>query len=297
MRPEVASFYHEDTGTWTYVVSDPDSGEAVIVDPVLDFDYKAARTSTESAREVLEHVRQKGFRVPWILETHAHADHLSAAPFLKRELGAQVAIGEGIQTVQSRFKKLFNLPNEWQPRGAEFDRLFQEGDTFKVGNIDGRLIHTPGHTSDSMSFLIGDALFVGDTIFMPDGGTARCDFPGGDAGVLYDSIQKLFELPDETRMFVCHDYRPGGREERCETTVGEQRKHNIHVGGGASREEFVKFREERDAGLAMPRLIIPSVQVNIRAGELPEPEDNQIHYLKVPLNQLGPETEGGTGHD
>lgn len=297
MKPEVTPFYHEDTGTWTYIVADPEAGEAAIVDPVLDFDYKAARTSTESAREVLATVRERGYRVPWILETHAHADHLSAAPFLKRELGASVAIGEGIKSVQGRFKKLFNLPNEYQPRGAEFDRLFQEGDQFHIGQIEGHLVHTPGHTSDSMSFVIGDAVFVGDTLFMPDGGTARCDFPGGDAGVLYDSIQKLFALPDETRMFVCHDYKPGGREPRCETTVGEQKRDNIHVGGNTSREEFAAFRDERDAGLAMPRLIIPSVQINMRAGDLPEPAANGIHYLNVPLNQLGREPEGGTGHD
>ncbi|MEA5445589.1 MBL fold metallo-hydrolase [Gammaproteobacteria bacterium AB-CW1] len=297
MKPEVTSFFHEDTNTFSYVVRPPTGSGAVIIDPVLDFDYKAARTWTETADRILDFVRDNQLSVEWILETHAHADHLSAAPYLARELGARVAIGEGIQAVQDRFSKVFNLPNEYQPRGAEFDHLLKDGEVLETGGLSIEVMHTPGHTSDSNSFLIGDAVFVGDTLFMPDAGSARADFPGGDAGMLFDSMQKLLSLPPETRMFMCHDYGPGGREIKHETTVAEQRERNIHAGRGVAREEYVKMRQERDAGLPMPRLIIPSVQVNMRAGKLPPAEDNDVSYLKVPLNLLGKAPGGNSGHD
>jgi len=297
MNPEVTSFFHADSNTFSYVVSPPDGSGAVIIDPVLDFDYKAARTWTETADQILDFVRGQGFQVDWILETHAHADHLSAAPYLARELGAKVAIGEGIQEVQGRFTKVFNLPNEHQPSGAEFDHLLKDGEVFETAGLKIQIMHTPGHTSDSNSFLIGDAVFVGDTLFMPDAGSARADFPGGDAGMLYDSMQKLLSLPEETRLFLCHDYAPGGREIRNQTTVGEQKRDNIHAGAGVSREEYIRLREARDATLPMPRLIIPSVQINMRAGQLPPAEDNGVSYLKVPLNLLGPKPGERSGHD
>ena len=297
MRPDVTPFYHEDTSTWSYVVAPPGGDVAVIIDPVLDFDYKAARTWTETADKLLGFVRERRYRVDWILETHAHADHLSAAPYLRKELGARVAIGEGILQVQERFIKLFNLADEQQPSGETFDHLLTQDELLTTPGLEIRVLHTPGHTSDSNSFLIGNAVFVGDTLFPPDVGTARADFPGGDAGLLFDSIQKLLALPDDTRMFVCHDYAPVEREPRCETTVAEQRSDNIHVGGDRSRADYVAMRNERDAGLPMPRLIIPSVQVNMRAGKLPPAEDNQTHYLKVPVNQLGRPPGQRSGHD
>lgn len=287
MQPTVTAFFHEDTNTFSYVVTPPGGDRAVIIDPVLDFDYNAARTSTETADRILDFLREQELSVEWILETHAHADHLSSAPYLAGKLNARIAIGEGIREVQKHFTKVFNLPNEYQPNGAEFDHLLKDGETLETAGLTVEVIHTPGHTSDSNSFLIGDALFVGDTFFMPDAGSARADFPGGDAGMLYDSLQKLLALPDDTRMFMCHDYGPGGRSVRNETTVGEQRRHNKHVGGGKSRDEYIQLREERDAGLGMPRLIIPSVQVNMRAGRLPEVEDNGVSYLRVPVNLLG----------
>ncbi len=297
MKPEVTPFFHEDTNTFSYVVAPPEGREAVIIDPVLDFDYKSARTWTEAADQILRFVRDSDYKVAWILETHAHADHVSAAPYLARELGAKVAIGEGIEAVQGRFTKIFNLPNEHQPHGADFDRLLRDGDVLRTGELEVRVIHTPGHTSDSNSFLIGDAVFVGDTLFMPDAGSARADFPGGDAGMLYDSMQKLLALPDDTRMFMCHDYAPGGREVKHETTVREQRERNIHAGAGVGREAYVSMRNERDAKLPMPRLIVPSVQINMRAGHLPPAEDNGVSYLKVPLNRLGRNPGERTGHD
>jgi glyoxylase-like metal-dependent hydrolase (beta-lactamase superfamily II) len=297
MKPEVTPFFHEDSNTFSYVVAPPGGSAAVIIDPVLDFDYKAARTWTATADRLLGFVRDKGYAVEWILETHAHADHISAAPYLANQLGAKIAIGEGITEVQGRFVKVFNLANEHQPRGAEFDHLLRDGEVFETAGLRVEVIHTPGHTSDSNSFRIGDAVFVGDTLFMPDAGSARADFPGGDAGMLYDSMQKLLSLPDDTRMFLCHDYGPGGREIRCETSVREQRERNIHAGRGVSRDEYVRLRETRDATLPMPRLIIPSVQVNMRAGKLPPPEDNGVSYLKVPLNTLGPRPGERTGHD
>ncbi len=280
-KPEVKPFLHEQSSTWTYVVHDGQA--AAIVDPALDYDHRSGRTSTGSAAEVVAWVREAGLAVEWILETHAHADHLSAAPFLKRELGGRVAIGEGICKVQSTFKGLLNLEPAFTTDGRQFDHLFRDGETFRIGTLEGRVIPTPGHTNDSVTYLIGDAAFVGDSLFMPDGGTARCDFPGGDAHVLYQSIQRLYALPAGTRVFVCHDYGPGGREPLCETTIAAQRSGNIHVRDGISEAEFVELRTRRDATLAVPDLLYPSVQVNVRAGELPPPESNGHRYLKIPV--------------
>lgn len=286
MQPRIEPFRHEDTGTFSYVVWCPESHHAAVIDPVLDFDPAAARTSTTSADILIDFVRRKELTVDWVLETHAHADHLSAAPHVKHELGGRIGIGEGIRVVQERFKAIFNLGEDFQPDGRQFDHLFADDERFEVGHIAARVIPTPGHTSDSLSYVIGDAVFVGDSLFMPDAGTARCDFPGGDARLLYASSRRLFELPEDTRVFVCHDYAPGGREARCETTIGEQRRHNQHVGDGIDEEAFVAMRTERDATLGMPRLILQSVQVNIRAGALPPPEGNGTHYLKLPVNTL-----------
>jgi len=279
--------YHEDTGTWSYLVSDPDSGRAALVDPVLDFDPKAGRTSPPSAQLLLASVREAGVQVDWILETHAHADHISAGHWLKSQLpGAKLAIGQGIRTVQKTFRPIFNLGEHFPVDGSQFDHLFGDDEVFSIGNVGARVIPVPGHTNDSVAYLVGDALFTGDSLFMPDGGTERCDFPGGDAATLYHSIQRMFSLPDATRVFVCHDYGPGGREPRCETTIAEQKRSNIHVRIGTDQEQFVRMRTERDASLSMPRLILPSVQLNIRAGELPDPEDNGVRYLKLPLDLL-----------
>ena len=287
MSPEVTPFFDEATNTYSYVVADPATGQCAIVDSVLDYDPNAGRTDTRSADQIIVLVRGRGYRVEWILETHVHADHLSAAPYLKEKVGGQIAIGENIVTVQETFGKIFNAGTEFQRDGSQFDRLLKDGDSFSVGSIPARVIHTPGHTPACMTYVIGDAAFVGDTIFMPDYGTARCDFPGGDAGQLYRSIQKIFALPDETRLFMCHDYKAPGRDDyRYETTVGEQRRHNVHVHEGVSEDEFVRMRTERDRTLRMPRLILPSVQVNMRAGELPPPEDNGVRYLKIPLDLL-----------
>jgi len=280
-NPEVKPFLHEQSSTWTYVVHD--GRTAAIVDPALDYDYRSGRTDTRSAQEVAAFVRDAGLSVEWILETHAHADHLSAAPFLKRELGGRIAIGEGIRKVQTTFKGLLNLEPAFATDGTQFDHLFSNGETFRIGTLEGRVIPTPGHTNDSVTYLIGDAAFVGDSLFMPDGGTARCDFPGGDAHVLYQSIQRLYALPPGTRVFVCHDYGPGGRERQCETTIAAQRAGNIHVRDGVSEPEFVELRTRRDATLAVPDLLYPSVQVNVRAGELPPAEGNGRRYLKIPV--------------
>lgn len=286
-KAAIKPHYHEDTGTWSYLVSDPDTGRAALVDPVLDFDPKAGRTSTTSAEQLLASVREAGVQVDWILETHAHADHLSAGHWLKRELpGAKLAIGQGIRTVQKTFRPIFNLGEHFPVDGSQFDHLFGDDEVFSVGNVSARVIPVPGHTNDSVAYLVGDALFTGDSLFMPDGGTARCDFPGGDASTLYRSIQRMFSLPDATRVFVCHDYGPGGREPRCETTIAEQKRSNIHVRVGTDEDQFVRMRTERDASLAMPTLILPAVQVNIRAGELPEPESNGVRYLKLPIDRL-----------
>jgi glyoxylase-like metal-dependent hydrolase (beta-lactamase superfamily II) len=285
-RPDVLCFHHTPSGTWSYVVSDA-TGVAAIVDPVLDFDGAAARTSTTSAQQLLDAVRDNGLDVRWILETHAHADHLSAGHWLKRQLpGARLAIGEGIRTVQRTFRPVFDLGDDFPVDGSQFDHLFADDERFAVGTVAARVIAVPGHTSDSVAYLIGDALFTGDSLFMPDGGTARCDFPGGDAATLYRSIRRLYELPDDTRVFVCHDYGPGGREPRCATTIGEQRAGNVHVRHGIDEAAFVAMRTARDATLAMPALILPAVQVNIRAGALPPPAANGVRYLKLPVDRL-----------
>ena len=286
-QPDVIPFHHAGTGTWTYVVADPATGAAAVVDPVLDYDWKSGRTSTASADQLAARVAERGLRVAWILETHAHADHLSAAQYLKTRLGGQVAIGEGIRSVQATFKRIFGLGTEFMPDGGQFDRLLGDGEELPLGRLGIRVLATPGHTNDSVSYLVGDAAFVGDTVFMPDGGSARCDFPGGDAAELYRSVQRLYSLPAGTRVFVCHDYGPGGREPRCETTVAEQRRANIHVRDGVDAAAFVRMRTERDATLDVPALIVPSVQVNIRAGHLPPPEADGQRYLRVPLNVLG----------
>lgn len=287
--PVVVPFFHRDSNTWSYVVRDPASGAAAIIDPVLDFDAKAGRTSTTSAQAIVDHVSMEALDVRWLLETHAHADHLSAAHWLKATHfpGATLGIGEGIRAVQKAFRPIFNLGEHFPMDGSQFDHLFIDNEAFAIGGLQARVIAVPGHTSDSNAFLIGDALFTGDSLFMPDGGTARCDFPGGDAATLYRSIRRMFELPDDTRVFVCHDYGPGGREVACETSIGAQKRGNIHVRDGVGEAEFVAVRTARDATLAMPALLLPSVQVNIRAGALPEPEDNGVRYLKLPIDQFG----------
>ena len=284
-RPIVTHFFDEPTNTFSYVVQDPDSSACAIIDSVLDFDYAAGRTDVRSANQIIAFVREKRLEVAWILETHVHADHLSAAPYLHDQLGGKTGIGAHIVEVQEIFGKAFNAGTEFARDGSQFDALFNEGDTFTIGSLEGRVLHTPGHTPACLTYVIGDAAFVGDTLFMPDYGTARCDFPGGDARTLYHSIQKVLSLPEQTRLFLCHDYKAPGRDAyQHETTVAEQRQANVHVHDGISEEEFVKMRTERDATLGMPRLIIPSVQVNMRAGELPPAEDNGQVYLKVPIN-------------
>jgi len=287
IKPEVTVFFEKATFTVTAVVRDPNSKKVAVVDSVLDFDYASGRTSTTSADEVIAFIQDNGFEVEWILETHAHADHLSAAPYIKSKLGGKIAIGEHITTVQGVFADVFREGEAFKRDGSQFDALFKEGDTFKIGALEGSVMHTPGHTPACVTYHIGDALFVGDTIFMPDFGSARCDFPGGSAETLYNSVQRILALPDETRMFVGHDYLPAGRDEYVwETTVGEQRKNNIHVGECCDRDDFIKRRTERDATLAMPRLILPSIQVNIRAGNMPEPDEAGRVFLKVPVDAL-----------
>ncbi|MCC6926701.1 MBL fold metallo-hydrolase [Novosphingobium sp.] len=285
--PVVRTFFDEPTFTATHVVHDPESGRAAVIDPVLDFDQPSGRTSTASAQGLVDYVRAEGLTVDWLLETHAHADHLSAAPFLKAELGGTMAIGAAITTVQQTFAKVFNEPASFAQDGSQFDRLMQDGERFDLGGLPATVLHVPGHTPACLAFAIGDAVFVGDTLFMPDYGTARCDFPGGDARQLYRSIHRLLALPGETRLFLCHDYKAPGREDYVwETTVAAQRADNVHVHDGIGEDAFVAMREARDATLAMPRLILPSVQVNIRAGHFPEPEANGVSYLKLPLNLL-----------
>jgi glyoxylase-like metal-dependent hydrolase (beta-lactamase superfamily II) len=287
LQPIVNAFFDEATNTITYVARDPSGSACAIIDSVLDFDYASGRTDTRSADAVVAFVRENNLDVQWILETHVHADHLSAAPYLQERLGGKIGIGEKIRVVQDTFGKVFNEGTEFQRDGSQFDRLFSEGDSFHIGQLRGDVLHTPGHTPACLTYVIGDAAFVGDTLFMPDFGTARCDFPGGSAESLYDSVQKIMALPDETRIFVGHDYKAPGRDEYAwETTVGAQRERNIHVGAGRSREDFVAMRTKRDATLAMPRLIIPSLQVNMRAGQMPPPADNGTTYLKVPVNGL-----------
>ena len=281
----IRSFFDPATYTVTHVVSDLATQRAAIIDSVLDYDPKSGRTATRSADAVIAHVREAGLTVDWHLETHAHADHLSAAPYLKAQLGGRIAIGEHIRDVQRVFKGLFNAA-DLRTDGGEFDHLFQDGETFAIGQLQARVLHTPGHTPACVSYVVGRDAFVGDTLFMPDYGTARSDFPGGDARVLYQSIRKLLALGDDLRLHLCHDYMPGGREVRWETTAGEERQGNIHVREGVTEEEFVQMRTARDRTLDMPVLMLPAVQVNARAGRLPPAEDNGISYLKIPLNAL-----------
>jgi len=284
---DVKVFFDEATNTVSMVVKDPDSKACAIVDSVLDFDYASGHTDTRSADAIIAHVRETGLNVEWILETHVHADHLSAAPYLQRELGGRIGIGARITVVQNVFGKIFNEGTEFQRDGSQFDRLFEEGDTFNVGNLRGRVMHTPGHTPACLTYVIGDCAFVGDTLFMPDFGTARCDFPGGSADQMFHSIQRILALPDETRIFVGHDYKAPGRDTYAwETTVAEQKALNVHVGAGRAIEDFVSMRTARDRTLGMPRLIVPSLQVNMRAGQMPKAEDNGTIYLKVPINKL-----------
>jgi glyoxylase-like metal-dependent hydrolase (beta-lactamase superfamily II) len=287
MKPEVYGFFDEATFTITYVVRDPSSKKCAVVDSVLDFDYASGRTDTRSADAVIKFVQDKGFEVEWILESHVHADHLSAAPYMQEKLGGKIGIGENIQVVQDTFGKVFNEGTEFQRDGSQFDKLFKEGDSFHIGQMRGDVMHTPGHTPACLTYVVGDAAFVGDTMFMPDFGTARCDFPGGSSEMLYDSIQKIMTLPDETRVFVGHDYKAPGRDEFAwETSVGEQKAFNIHVGAGKPASEFITMRDARDSTLAVPRLIIPSLQVNMRAGNMPPKEENGVSYLKVPVNGI-----------
>ena len=284
--PEVKAFFDNDSNTVSYVVTDPATKKAAIIDSVMDFDYASGTISYDQADMIIEYVTTQKLDVEWLIETHVHADHLSAAPYIQQKLGGKLGISDRISEVQKVFGKVFNAGTEFERDGSQFDQLFADGDWYKIGELDGVAIATPGHTPACMVHLIGDAVFVGDTLFMPDGGTARADFPGGDARTLYQSIQKILALPDETRMFVCHDYAPNGREFLWETTVGAQRANNIHVGNNASEDGFVEMREKRDASLAMPRLIIPSIQVNMRAGHMPDAEENGATYLKVPIQGL-----------
>lgn len=285
VAPIVTPFFDPATHTISYVVRDPGSTACAVVDSVMDIDYAAGRITYDHADAIIAHIREHGLTLEWIIETHVHADHLSAAPYIQQQLGGKIGIGANIQVVQETFGKVFNEGTEFQRDGSQFDRLFHDGDRYMVGNMPAFAIYTPGHTPACMVHVMGDAAFVGDTLFMPDGGSARADFPGGDAGVLYDSIQKVLSLPDATRLFMCHDYGPNGREIRWETTVAEERAHNIHVGGGKTRAEFVAFRTARDATLAVPQLIIPSLQVNMRAGVMPTDKDGRP-MLKVPVNGL-----------
>lgn len=286
-RPSIAGFFDEATFTVSYVVHDPVSCEAAVIDSVLDYEAASGRTSYGSAERIIEYINSKNLKVTWLIETHAHADHLSAAPYLQQKLGGKLAIGKEIVRVQEVFGKLFNAGTEFERDGSQFDHLFEDGERFSIGGIEAIALHVPGHTPADMAYVIGDAAFVGDTIFMPDYGTARADFPGGDAHDLYRSIMRLLSLPRDTRLFLCHDYKAPGREEYAwETTVGQQRDENIHVREGTTEEEFVKMRTSRDKTLAMPNLIMPSVQVNIRGGRLPDPEDNGVSYIKIPVNAV-----------
>jgi Zn-dependent hydrolases, including glyoxylases len=286
MHVPVDSFFDPATSTISHVVTEPNGRKCAVVDSVLDFDPASGRTRTDSADRIVAHIEARGLEVEWILETHAHADHLSAARYLQSRLGGRIAIGARITEVQKIFREVFNLERTFNTDGRQFDRLFVDGETFAIGRLPVRVMYTPGHTPACCTYVMGEVAFVGDTLFMPDSGTARADFPGGDARLLYRSIRKILALPPQTRLFMCHDYQPGGREPRWETTVAEQRARNIHVGGGRSEEEFVALRTARDRTLDVPQLLIPSIQINIRAGDLPPPEDNGVRYLKVPLNRL-----------
>ncbi len=284
-KPEVKGFFDPATNTISYLVRDPASTACAVIDSVMDIDYAAGRITYTHADKILNEINAQGLSLEWIIETHVHADHLSAAPYLQEKAGGRIGIGRGIMIVQDTFGKVFNEGTEFQRDGSQFDQLFEDGDTYQIGELRCFAMSTPGHTPACMVHVIGDAAFAGDTLFMPDGGSARADFPGGDAGELYDSIQKVLALPDEMRLFICHDYGPGGRDIAWETTVGAERESNIHLAGGQTREEFIRMREERDATLAMPKLIIPSLQVNMRAGDVPK-DENGNPVLKVPLNGL-----------
>ena len=285
LSPEVHGFFDPATNTISYVGRDPASEACAVIDSVMDIDYAAGRITYAHADQIIAFIREKGWRLEWLIETHVHADHLSAAPYIQAQLGGRIGIGEKITVVQDTFGKIFNEGTEFQRDGSQFDALFADGDLYRIGTMQALALHTPGHTPACMTHIIGNAAFVGDTLFMPDGGSARADFPGGDAGVLYDSIQRVLSLPDAMRLFMCHDYGPNGRDIRWETTVAEEKAHNIHVGPGSTREGFVKLRTERDKTLAMPRLIIPSLQVNMRAGEIPTDTSGRP-MLKVPVNGL-----------
>jgi len=285
LKPEVHGFFDDATNTISYVVKDPASNSCAVIDSVMDIDYAAGRIAYKHADEIIKFIADNGLKVQWIIETHVHADHLSAAPYIQQKLGGKLGIGENIRIVQDTFGKIFNEGTEFQRDGSQFDKLFADGDSYKIGTMTAHVMHTPGHTPACMTHVIGDAAFVGDTLFMPDGGSARADFPGGDARQLYHSIKRVLLLPDETRLFMCHDYGPNGRDIKWETTVREEREHNIHVGKGQSEDEFVAMREERDKTLSMPKLIIPSLQVNMRAGKVPTDKDGNP-VLKVPINGL-----------
>ena len=286
VKPEVTAFFDAPTNTISYVVKDPDSNACAVVDSVMDIDYAAGRITYDSADAIITHIRDHGLKLEWLIETHVHADHLSAAPYIQGKLGGKIGIGEQITVVQEVFGKVFNEGTEFRRDGSQFDRLFKDGNSYSIGSLKAFALHTPGHTPACMTHVIGDAAFVGDTLFMPDGGSARADFPGGDARTLFRSMRRILELPPETRLFMCHDYGPNGREIRWESTVAEERAHNIHVRDGMTEDEFVAMREARDKTLGMPRLILPSLQVNMRAGALPPAEPNGRVFLKLPVNAL-----------
>jgi len=287
MGPKVKAFFDPQTNTISYVVRDPNGHAAAIIDSVLDFDHASGTTQTSSADKIIAYVKEQALDIQWLLESHVHADHLSAAPYIQDQLGGRIGIGNNITLVQDTFGKVFNEGTEFQRDGSQFDQLFDHGDVFHIGQMRVDVLHTPGHTPACLTYVIEDAAFVGDTLFMPDFGTARCDFPGGSSQILYESIQKIIALPDETKIFVGHDYKAPGRDEyRWETTVGEQRKNNVHIGGDIKAEAFVKLRDERDAELAMPKLIVPSLQINMRAGNMPPPDEHGDVFLKLPINKL-----------
>lgn len=285
-QPMIQGFFDEATGTVSYVVADGPGGRAAVIDPVLDFDFRSGHTATRSADRVLDWVAGQGLQVDWVLETHAHADHLFAARYVQQRAGGRIGIGRHIQEVQARFQSLFNLDRGFRPDGHQFDRLFADGERFAIGSLEAQVLHVPGHTPADLAYRVGEAVFVGDTLFMPDVGTARADFPGGDSRTLYRSIRRLLALPPDTRLFVCHDYPPGGRAPAWQTTVAQQRRDNLHVHDGVDEDAFVAMRDARDATLDVPTLILPSLQVNVRGGELPAPEDNGVAYLRIPLNAL-----------
>lgn len=291
---EILPFFHRDTGTFSYLVSDPNERRAALIDPVLDYDPDAGEVGTRSADDILAAITAAGLSLDWILETHAHADHLSAAAYLKAQTGARTGVGANIAQVQKTFRDIYNLGEDFPVDGRQFDRLLTDGEQLRCGRLVIKVMLTPGHTSDSVTFVVGDAAFVGDTLFMPPRGTARCDFPGGNAGELYDSIQRILGLPADTRLYTCHDYPEAEETPRCESSIAAQRAANIHVRDGVSRESFIRMRTERDAGLAVPRLIYPSLQVNIRCGRLPDPETNGVSYLKIPLRHSLPTAAGSS---